>query len=314
MNRAWIALAGLAAVGAAALALDLRDHAAGKMSAAECASREAQLASAGEAASVSVEFARDISRLTGQCAARDVEGAIHGIEAALRADLDESAILLYADALLNIGQGKRAAPWIRSAVAIALTSRGELAGPFGESDFYAPWLIRAVDRTAAALNSGNARRIAAELEAYFVRPPRARHAELRLARIGVERLERADARESLYWRGRLEEWTVANWPGSPTRLFSYLDAIRCGDRRAMRRLAALYLAGKADETRGQVAYYGLVLLADSTAEERALTAALEPQFGRAPLDMSDPLMREARAEAHQFGCEIALRFVENRQR
>ncbi|MCM0022027.1 MAG: hypothetical protein NBV67_18720 [Tagaea sp.] len=314
MNRAWMALAGLVAVGAVAVVHDLRDHAAGNMSAAECADLHAQLAANEAKDPVSVKFARDMFRLGGTCAPRDVEGAIRDIEAALRADLHESAILLYADGLLNLGQGKRASTWIRPAVAIALTSKGELAGPYGEADVYAPWLLRAIDRTKANLDSGNAGRITAELAAYFARPPRAPFAERRLARIGLTRLARVDPQESLYWAGRFEEWN-ANLPsGTPPTLINYSSAVECGDRRAMRRLGALHLEGNADEYRGRKAYFGLVLLADPTVEERALLSALEPRFGKTPVDMSDPLNRQSWKDIHAMTCASALRFIANQNR
>lgn len=309
-----MALAGLAAFAATAVALDLRDHAAGEMSAAECAGLHAQLAANEASAPASVKFARDVFRLTGMCASRDIDGAIRDIEAALRADLDESAILLYADTLLNIGQSKRAAPWIRSAVAIALTSRGELAGPYGESDFHAPWLIRAVDRTSAALNSGNARRIADELEAIFARAPRAPRAERRLARIGLERLERADPRESLYWSGRLEEWSAELSSVALPSLPDYFRAISCGDRRAIRRQATLYVAGKAPDAWGRLVYGSLALIVDPNAEERALLAALELRFGATSIEISDPAIRESRATMDRFRCEDILRSIVDRHR
>lgn len=228
--------------------------------------------------------------------------------------MDESAILLYADALLNAGQGKRAAPLIRSAVAISLTANQEPAGPFANFEASTPWLLRAIDRTGAALDSGNARRIAGELDAYFARPPRALYAERRLARIALSRLERADARESLYWQGRYDEWTV-EFPSITRRAPpDYVRAIACGDRRAMRRLGAMYLDGNAEDDQGRSAYYGLVLIDDPTADERALRDALEPKFGKTPLDMTNPLMRAAQARTHEISCDVILQFIASRQR
>ncbi|MFM7344772.1 MAG: hypothetical protein ACKO1J_05305 [Tagaea sp.] len=314
MNRAWMALAALAALGVTAVALELRSHAFAGMSAAECARLYEEIAVGERNDPASAKFARDIFRLTGMCAPREMVSAMNDIYAALNGGLDESAILLYADALLNAGQGKRAAPWIRSAVAIALTSKGILAGPFGESEFYEPWLIRAVDRTSAALNSGNPRRIAAELEAYLARPPRAPYAELRVTRLALARLERADPQESLYWRGRFHEWILEFRPDGLSPWPSYAAAVRCGDRRAMRRLAIRYLTGAENEDGGSTAYYGLVLIQNPTAEERALRDALEPRFGETPLDMTNPLMRAARARTHDLLCESALNGIAGRQR
>lgn len=314
INRVWIALAGLAAVGVAAVALDLRDYAAGRMTEVECADMHAQLAANEARDPASVKFARDIFRLGGTCAPRDMAGAMRDIEAALRADLHESAILLYASTILNLGQGKRAAPWIRPAVAVALTSKGELAGPFGDIETHEPWLLRTIDRTRANLDSGEVRRIAGELETILSNPPRTRHAEQRLAWIGLKRLERADPRESLYWRGRLLEWRAEFFPESVSLSSSYPRAIHCGDRRAIRRLGTLYLEGKADDVEGRSAFYGLVLILDPTVEERALLAALEPRFGKTPVDMSDPLNRESWKDIHAVNCEINLRFIANRNR
>ncbi|MFM7347204.1 MAG: hypothetical protein ACKO1J_17765 [Tagaea sp.] len=282
------------------------------MSAAECAGLYEQFAVGERNDPASAKFARDIGRLTGMCAPREMASAMNDIEAALGTGLEESAILLYADALLNVGQGKRAAPLVRSAVAISLTANQESAGPFANFEASAPWLLRAIDRTSAALDSGNARRIAGELEAFLSRSPRAPRAEARLVSIALARLEKADARESLYWRGRFNEWVQEFRPTSPRSVADYSVAVTCGDRRAMLRLGALYLAGEADEVWGRQVYFGLALVENPTAKEREMLGVLEPQFGQAPLDMTDPLVRESRALFDRLGCQRALRAIAGR--
>ena len=261
-----------------------------------------------------MKFARDIFRLTGSCAPRDLVGAIRDIETALQSDLHESAILVYADALLLIGQSGRAGPWIRPAIAIAVTSHGAVAGPFGNAEVQSPWLRGAIGRTALALDSGNALRIVDVLAAYFARPPRAPFAEERLARLALSKLERADPRESLYWQGRFQEWNAEFSPVGVHSSPDYSRAISCGDRRAMRRLAGLYVAGKAHDAAGHSVYGGLSLIADPTAEERDLIAALERRFGHLPPDMSDPMVRESRAMMDRSMCESILRSVAGRPR
>jgi hypothetical protein len=312
MNRPWIALAGLVLVGVAAVALDLRDYAARSISAAQCAGVSERLATLERNDPASARFLRDLLRLAGQCGSRDMAGAIRDIEAALQSDLDESAILLYADALLVLGRNDRAGPWIRPAIAISLTATSVFASPFARLEVHSPWLRRAIDRTSLALESGSARRIVAELEASFARSPLAPSAERRLIRLALAKLERADPRESLYWLGRSSEWDNAIRPRSENFIPDYAGAIECGDRRAMRRLAALYFREPANFAWGRDAYYGLVLLPDPTAEERALLATLEPRFGTTPLDMSNPMMRESRARAANWMCESRLRRIAER--
>ena len=93
MNRAWIALAGLAALAAAAAALDFRDHAAGQVSPAECAEFDAGVRTMETRDPASARFVRALARLSGECVRRDFAGAILDIESMLRGDLHESAIL-----------------------------------------------------------------------------------------------------------------------------------------------------------------------------------------------------------------------------